>query len=116
MNRAITVILLIAIPAVTHADRFEIHGPGSSVSGEGFVLALAAYGFLLYSVFEWLDRRAGGLPKGGRESQWQGDVWAWVFYGLVALGMSIPLHAVFSVEETVAFVVSLAVIAFFRET
>lgn len=116
MNRAISVILVIALPAVAHADRFEIHGPGSSVSGEGFVLALMAYGFLLYSVFKWMDRRVGGLSKGQRETQWQGGVWAWVFYALVAAGMSIPLHAVFSVEETVAFVVSLAVIAFFRET
>ncbi len=116
MNRAIVVILLMAFPGVTHADRFEIHGPGSSASGEGIVLALAAYGFLLYSVFEWWDRRARGLPMGQTESQWHLDVWGWVFYALVALGMSIPLPVLFSVDETVAFLVSFAVIVFVRQT
>lgn len=110
------ILLLIALPSATLADRFEIHGPGSSASGEGLILALVAYGFLLYSILEWGERRARGLPMGQTESQWKGGVWAWVFYVVIALGLSIPLQGLFSVESTVAFLASFAVIAFFRQT
>ena len=116
MRKKAWTIYLSVLPTVSFADRYDIHGPSSSASGEQYALALVAYSFLLYTLLEWWSRRSRGVPMGQTESQWVGGVWAWLLYAIIALGMNVPLVEFLGADDLVSFIVCFGIVAFLRQT